>query len=126
MSAMQHLLPLFHMHFRYCFSFIDVSAETHRNQAPQLLNIMCALAARYSPFYGKSTTEPQGTYTESGAAHVWASKAKEQVMHGLAISTMETVETMLLLSWYEFGQDRDTVSCPLARRIDRADRSSFV
>lgn len=44
------------------------------------------------------------------ASHTWASKAKEQVSQRLAISDGDMVQTLLMISWYEFGQDRDSVS----------------
>ena len=47
---------------------------------------------------------------QDGAARFWASKAKEQVLQLLAVASLETVKTLLLIAWYEFGQDRDTVS----------------
>ena len=47
----------------------------------------------------------------------WATKAKEQAGRSLAVSTIELVETLLLISWYEFGGDRDAVSCRIPREV---------
>jgi hypothetical protein len=37
-------------------------------------------------------------------------KSKEQVSQHLAVSNDAMVQTLLMISWYEFGQDRDSVS----------------
>jgi hypothetical protein len=82
-----------------------------------LLNMICAIASRFSPVYsqaragneaGRSMTTTTGT--ELGNAHDWASRAKDQVTKQLDIASEELVQTMVLIGWYEFGQDRDGVS----------------
>ena len=45
------------------------------------------------------------------APDIWSSQAKEQVNKQLAVSNLDLVEALLLISWYEFGADRDGVSC---------------
>lgn len=42
---------------------------------------------------------------------IWASKAKGQVPRNLAVASIDMVQTLLLISWYEFSQDRDGVRC---------------
>lgn len=109
-EAVNHLLPLFQLHFSYFFPLQPPSVEVYNSSPAHLVNIICALAARYSPKY--SVSRPGGGATEdsSTAAHTWASKAKEQVSQRLAISDGDMVQTLLMISWYEFGQDRDSVS----------------
>lgn len=38
----------------------------------------------------------------------WASKAKEQAGRNLAVSSVEMVQTLLMIAWHEFGGDRDS------------------
>lgn len=111
MNAVTHLLPIFHLHFSYFFPLLQPTVATHRSSPAHLINAMCALAARFSPTYAGSK-RPSGLMLEESDApsHTWAIKAKEQVSQNLAVSNDATVQTLLLISWYEFGQDRDTVS----------------
>ncbi|WVQ99144.1 hypothetical protein IAU59_006276 [Kwoniella sp. CBS 9459] len=115
-EALRHLIPLFIQHFSYFFPFLRFSPSdfepAQRDKPPYLLNIACALAARYSATYGRRSLEtdnPSGvpSIPTAAASHVWASKAKEQVSGNLGYSSAHMVETLLLISWYEFGQDRD-------------------
>jgi hypothetical protein len=87
-----------------------VTTSTYRQYAPQLINAMCALSARYSTFHPHSSRAYDGNDEESSAAHVWSIKAKQQVSLQLAVPSLDTVETLLILAWNEFGQDRDSVS----------------
>lgn len=48
----------------------------------------------------------------------WASKAKEQVGKQLAVANLDLVEALLMISWYEFGSDRDGVSVMFACLCD--------
>ncbi|WWC70480.1 uncharacterized protein I206_104431 [Kwoniella pini CBS 10737] len=115
LDALQSLLPVFNLHFNYFFPFLRFNTEDIpsivSSKPSYLLNIICAISARFSPFY--SSHSPSDTETmrlhnvKSPAARVWATKAKEQVSRTLSFSTVEIVETLLLISWYEFGQDRD-------------------
>ncbi|WVW83580.1 hypothetical protein I302_105601 [Kwoniella bestiolae CBS 10118] len=114
-EALQHLLPIFNLHYNYFFPFLrlpsdDISLLT-TNKPPYLLNIMCALAARFSPIYGSRSASSQvdvaSMSVNKSASHIWASKAKEQISKNISFSTVEMVETLVLISWYEFGQDRD-------------------
>lgn len=110
-EAVKHLLPLFHLHFSYFFPLLPPPVESYTDSPAHLINIICALAARYSPTYAGSTRSNGLALEESdNAAHTWASKAKEQVSQHLAISDDSMVQTLLMISWYEFGQDRDSVS----------------
>jgi hypothetical protein len=94
---------------------------------PFLLNIVCALAAPYSPLYGNADMirGPVGQPGPSSSAAIlnnqnrrggmqlsdaWAANAKEQVSRRLALASVEMLEALLLISWYEFGSDRDGVS----------------
>jgi hypothetical protein len=113
-----HLVPIFYSHFGYLFSYLRLPVEpvtllTLSNYHAPLLNIVCALAARYSPRYGVTVVRgdsPAGNTWEDLSCQ-WATKAKEQAGMELAISSDEMVQTLLLISWYEFGGDRDGVSC---------------
>lgn len=110
-EAVNHLLPLFQLHFSYFFPLQPPPLHMYHSSPPHLINIICALAARYSPIYSASRRTGRSVLDESGAAsHTWASKAKEQVSQRLAISDGDMVQTLLMISWYEFGQDRDSVS----------------
>jgi hypothetical protein len=110
-EAITHLLPLFQLHFSYFFPLLPPSVGSHASSPPHLINIICALAARYSPIYGtQKRAVLGGVEDENTASHTWASKAKEQVSQRLAISDEDLVQTLLMISWYEFGQDRDSVS----------------
>jgi hypothetical protein len=110
-EAVNHLLPLFQLHFSYFFPLQPPPINQYTSFPPHLINIICALAARYSPIYsGSRHTGVQATDESNTASHTWASKAKEQVSQRLAISDGDMVQTLLMISWYEFGQDRDSVS----------------
>ena len=108
-EALLSLLPLFELHFGYAFPYLRLSVEGYRNNPPHLVNIACALAARYSPIYSHRNDIEGSSNSQDGAARCWASKAKDQVLQVLAVASLETVKTLLLIAWYEFGQDRDTV-----------------
>lgn len=81
--------------------------------APSLLNMICALAARYSPIHGGTIpkqgigNEPKVELEWEESSSSWATKAKEQAGRSLAVSSVEMVETLLLIAWHEFGGDRD-------------------
>ncbi|KAK4689331.1 hypothetical protein P7C73_g782, partial [Tremellales sp. Uapishka_1] len=113
LEVMQRLLPIFKLHYGYFFPFVQLSIiDQHLHPVdtpPYLVNIACALAARYSTLYGG---QPNGAVeTESAPlATRLANKAKEQATKKLAVASWEMVTTLLLISWYEFGQDRDGVS----------------
>lgn len=110
-EAIAHLLPLFQLHFSYFFPLLPPPVDSYTSAPPYLVNIICALAARYSPIYASSKrTEAQVAEDDSTASYTWASKAKEQVSKRLAISDEDMVQTLLMISWYEFGEDRDSVS----------------
>jgi hypothetical protein len=110
-EAVAHLLPVFELHFSYFFPLLPPPVDSYTSAPPYLVNIICALAARYSPTYSSSKRTGITTIEDdSTAAHTWASKAKEQVSQRLAISDEDMVQTLLMISWYEFGQDRDSVS----------------
>jgi hypothetical protein len=68
---------------------------------------MCALAARFSPVFGNNGS------IEIAAASAWATKSKSQISQTLGFATADTILTLLMISWYEFGQDRDGVSDPI-------------
>ncbi|OCF40432.1 hypothetical protein I317_05735 [Kwoniella heveanensis CBS 569] len=115
-EALKHLIPIFVQHFGYFFPFLRFSPtdldSDEREKPAYLLNMICAVAARYSPTYGRKSREADNfqslpSIPTAAAAHVWASKAKEQVSSNLGFSSAHMVETLLLISWYEFGQDRD-------------------
>jgi hypothetical protein len=110
-EAVNHLLPLFQLHFSYFFPLQPPALHAYTSYPPHLVNIICALAARYSPIYSPTRRAGGLTMDEMNtASHTWASKAKEQVSQRLAISDGDMVQTLLMISWYEFGQDRDSVS----------------
>jgi hypothetical protein len=109
-EAVTHLLPLFQLHFSYFFPLQPPAVEYYTSSPAHLVNIICALAARYSPLYSGSHHGGSMLEESKTAPHSWASKAKEQVSQRLAISDEDTIQTLLMISWYEFGQDRDSVS----------------
>lgn len=103
-AAQQHLLPLFAYHFGYFFPFLDLKPEKPGSITPDyLLNIACALAARFSPLYNE-------TSGQSHHAEQWANEAKKRVSKMIAVTSPDMVKALLLISWYEFGEDRDAVS----------------
>ncbi|WWC93859.1 hypothetical protein V866_000695 [Kwoniella sp. B9012] len=114
-KALQHLIPIFNLHYTYFFPFLRVSTNDIpnliANKPPYLLNIICAISARFSPLYGSRPLSAEAidrsTSTHNTASHMWSSKAKEQISKNISFSTVEMVETLILISWYEFGQDRD-------------------
>ena len=109
-EAVTHLLPVFHLHFSYFFPLLPPSVESYKSSPAHLINIICALAARYSPIYaGPKRSNGLALEESDTASHTWAMKAKEQVSQQLAISSNAMVQTLLMISWYEFGQDRDSV-----------------
>lgn len=113
-SAIQHLLPIFHRHFGYFFPSLalpPVATAYQIGSSPSfLINAICALAARYSPIYSDETyLESLGEGIKS-PADSWMARAKADVGHRLAMATLELVETLLIISWFEFGADRDSVS----------------
>jgi hypothetical protein len=135
---MTHLIPLFHEHFAYAFPSItlllSITGDNYAKRPAHLINAICAVVARYSPRYAPQTraqttspavatskipgsrhVEGEGEGESASAAHTWATCAKQQVSLQLAVPSLEMVETLLLLSWYEFGQDRDSVSAANAR-----------
>lgn len=46
---------------------------------------------------------------------IWATKGKEQAGKQLAVSSPDLVTTLLLISWFEFGADRDGVSLMISK-----------
>ena len=64
------------------------------------------MSARYSTFHRPVSDDSPAA---ASAAHTWSTKAKQQVSLQLAVPSLDTVETLLILSWVEFGQDRDSV-----------------
>ncbi|ORX35625.1 hypothetical protein BD324DRAFT_630881 [Kockovaella imperatae] len=105
-EAMNHLIPLFISHFNYFFSFINLRADiddpSRYSLSPALTNIVCALAARFSPMF-----ENNADNALREGSRAWAEKAKSLVSRDLAISTTDLMDSLILLSWYEFGGDRD-------------------
>lgn len=111
LKAVTHLLPIFRLHFSYFFPLLPPDVESYKTSPAHLINIICALAARYSAIYAVLPPSNGLAPEESNlASHAWALKAKEQVSQHLAVSNDDMVQTLLLISWYEFGQDRDSVS----------------
>lgn len=91
--------------------------------SPILLNAICAISARYSRNYALQTPPDPETQTSipSRAQHhtarataysgdVFAQKAKSQALKVLAVSDLDVCAALMILSWNEFGCDRDTVS----------------
>ncbi|OXH32873.1 hypothetical protein J008_03143 [Cryptococcus neoformans] len=108
-NALKQLLPIFKLHFSYFFPFIDLSVDDQglllSRPPSHLLNIVCALATRHSHVYGMQSL--LGGADIGSPREIWASKAKGQVPRNLAVASIEMVQTLLLISWYEFSQDRD-------------------
>ncbi|KAG7527766.1 hypothetical protein FFLO_06608 [Filobasidium floriforme] len=109
-TAIDHLCPIFRSGFLYFFPLcqsLDENSGLDR-QPSYIQNIVCALAARFSPTYSPSTPADRGPF--ASAADVWSSTAKEQVNRQLAVANLDLVEALLMISWYEFSADRDGVS----------------
>lgn len=121
-SAVKHLAPIFRLHFSYFFPFweFDLQSPNPHSKPAYLLNLMCALATRYSDLYRQDADDiasPAGTVTKARyAMETWSSKAKDQVNRQLAVANVDLVEALLMISWYEFGADRDGVSPLVAPR----------
>ena len=114
-AARSHLVPIFQLHFGYFFPFLHTEAllalDSNTPTLPAyVINTVCALAARYSPIFGNLKSETSVSQADGRAKDLWASKAKEQVHKDLAVASIGMVQALLLISWYEFGEDRDTVS----------------
>ena len=115
-SAVDYLAPIFSLHFSYFFPSWNTNLRSHdRPKKPAyLLNLMCALAARYSHIYNQKREDGTPAAEEltdaQSAMETWSSKAKEQVNRQLAVPNLDLVEALLMISWYEFGADRDGVS----------------
>ncbi|KAJ9093838.1 hypothetical protein QFC21_006209 [Naganishia friedmannii] len=126
-AALQELLPIFEQRFGYFFCFISVARlqEKIRNEeaSPILLNAICAISARYSRDYASQTPgdnpEMQTSSTSWSRQHntgrataysgdVFAQKAKSQALKVLAVSDLDVCAALMILSWNEFGCDRDT------------------
>jgi len=127
--AAAHLIPIFRSHFGYFFPFLPTNGfsqddDIGLSDPPYIINIMCALAGRFSPIYcdrsdtlpafGSMAADPNRPNTRP--SELWASKSKEQVHKNLAIASVEMVQALLLISWYEFGEDRDSVSVSIASK----------
>jgi hypothetical protein len=92
--------------------------------SPILLNAICAISARYSKNYATQTpadsemeSNPVASltqhYTSRATAYsgdVFAQKAKSQALKVLSVSDLDVCAALMILSWNEFGCDRDTVS----------------
>ncbi|WVR07284.1 hypothetical protein IAU60_004325 [Kwoniella sp. DSM 27419] len=110
-TAFVHLWPIFVEHFAYFFPFLRFDLTQlegeYQRQPSHLLNIICGLAARYSPLYHREATATDPFPHQNAASHIWASKAKEQISRDLSFSSAPMVSTLILISWYEFARDRD-------------------
>jgi hypothetical protein len=127
-ATLQELLPIFEQRFGYFFCFISIprlqDKIANEEASPILLNAICAVSARYSKSYASQTpAEPEMEsyptsarnqhHTNRATAYsgdVFAQKAKTQALKVLSVSDLDVCSALLILSWNEFGCDRDTVS----------------
>lgn len=91
--------------------------------SPILLNAICAISARYSPNHaheafganegglsGALWYTNQASRAAAYSGDIFAQKAKSQALKVLAVSDLDVCAALLILSWNEFGCDRDAVS----------------
>jgi hypothetical protein len=90
------------------FPFLD-SAELRRSNEDRklskgLANSICALASRFSdlPSFLNSKGNPDFSICDS-----YADAAKQALLPLLAIPTLEVLQSYILLTWSEWGNDRD-------------------
>ena len=107
----------------------ELNQKMRKEEAsPILLNAICAISARYSPKHaletpneggllGTSWTSNQASRAAAYSGDVFAQKAKSQALKVLAVSDLDVCAALLILSWNEFGCDRDAVS--LSENPDR-------
>jgi hypothetical protein len=100
-----HLLPIFFDFFGSHFPFYqkDRFMELARQKSVPavLLNSMCALASRFSN-HPRIRRDPVYLCGE-----LFGNKAKQIVIALLAVPSYDLVASLLMLSWYEFGCNRD-------------------
>lgn len=127
-ATLQELLPIFEQRFGYFFCFISVprlqEKIANEEASPILLNAICAISARYSKNYASQTPnnsdgqsysatsrgQHQDKRTTAYSGDIFAQKAKTQALKVLSVSDPDHCAALMILSWNEFGCDRDTVS----------------
>ncbi|GAA5823365.1 hypothetical protein JCM11251_007582 [Rhodosporidiobolus azoricus] len=72
---------------------------------PMLVNSICALAARFSQSPAVRSTDPSTPPGLYGAP--FADKAKSMLISLLGYPSIRTVQSLLLLSWADFGSNND-------------------
>lgn len=104
-DILEHLLAIFFAYYGSHFPFYErdkfLTSVRSKNAPAVLLNSMCALAARFS-------THPQvhrNPIYLSG--EMFGDRAKQLVIVLLSIPSYDLVASLLMLSWYEFGCNRD-------------------
>lgn len=105
MPILQHLLEIFFDYFSCHFPFYQRDSFLEHVRAKSvpavLLNSMCALASRFSQ-HPRIRGEPIYLCGE-----VFGDKAKQVIFALLAVPSYDLVASLLILSWYEFGCNRD-------------------
>ncbi|GAA5863244.1 hypothetical protein JCM8547_002875 [Rhodosporidiobolus lusitaniae] len=107
------LFDLFFRHLGSHFPFLNRQAVERCDNckvstsmdAPMLVLSICALAARFSmspAITGTDTTRSPGLYGVP-----FADRAKKMILPLLGFPSTRTVQSLLLLSWSEFGQNND-------------------
>ncbi|KAI5454799.1 hypothetical protein NCC49_003682 [Naganishia albida] len=125
-ATLQELLPIFEQRFGYFFCFISVprlqEKIANEEASPILLNAICAISARYSKNYASQTPnnsdgqsysatsrgQHQDNRTTAYSGDIFAQKAKTQALKVLSVSDPDHCAALMILSWNEFGCDRDT------------------
>lgn len=105
MDILEHLLAIFFAYYGSHFPFYErnkfLISVRSENVPAVLLNSMCALAARFS-------THPQvhrNPIYLSG--EMFGDRAKQLVIVLLSVPSYDLVASLLMLSWYEYGCNRD-------------------
>lgn len=104
-DILEHLLPVFFDHFGSQFPFYQklrfMEPVRSKSVPAVLLNSMCALASRYS-YHPNIRRDPIYMCGE-----MFGDKAKQLLVVLLAVPSYDLVASLLMISWYEFGCNRD-------------------
>ena len=82
-------------------------AESGQRIPPMLINIMCALAARYSE-HPRIVSGHQGVEQSHSFGIVFANKAKLFLASALSVPSRTTTLAFLMMAWHEFGCNLDS------------------
>lgn len=104
-DILDHLLDIFFAYYGSHFPFYErdkfLASVENKSVPAVLLNSMCALAARFSTH---SHVHRNPIYL---CGEMFGDRAKQLVIVLLAVPSYDLVASLLMLSWYEFGCNRD-------------------